>query len=163
MTAKNLKANAVEVNVLPRGRIISRSGECVEVEESRNISVWYKLAAPKDVGEAETLIRNQQILRRVDDVFLIDDGTHKWVRLTPPKDTGKLKTYFLVMKVPHETIILRPDVILLKYKRDGTMEWVRNIQVAEKISKRDFKSKPFETVERRKQVEAGKQMMLAEA
>lgn len=174
MTAKNSKSQAVNVDVLPQGcRVITKDGDYALVEEERNVAVWYHLSPPPaEVPEISSLRTEQKITRQVGDLFQTVDGDKiTWYKLVPPVDIAKLRTYFVVLKVQHETLILKPDVLLIRYRRDGTMEWVRNIQVAEKKFKSNRKVEKYakgfgaspQTIERLKQREAGKAMALVSA
>lgn len=156
MTIKNKKATAIAVDILPHGRVITKEGDYVLVATSTDMSTWYLLNPPPvNIEVGEEIPRNATILRQVGENFQIKIADAvTWLKVVAPIDMAKNKTYFQVMKVAHTPLIVNPKAVYIQYRRDGTHEWVRNIQVAERPA-------PKHKTERERQIAAGREMALA--
>lgn len=170
MTANNKRKDAIKVDVLPRGRVFETKDDCILVEDAKDSSRWYRLSPPPEVALEMTMLqKGAVILRQVGQMFQTEDSI--WYKLVPPP--AMVKSYFQVMKVQHQVLVETKEALLIKYSRDQTMEWVRNVHHAEvnKKSHREQKTEKYgkiygagpkataDVIERQRQIAAGKEMV----
>lgn len=165
------KSQAKIVDVLPAGRILKKEGDYALIEVSKDKGEWYRLSPPpepkSEIPTAVELPKEYEILRQVGDILQVQYPKCPpiWTRLIPPTSLAGAKTYFQVMKVQHAVLITNPDAILVRYSRDKSMEWVKNIRVF--VAPATNKPKPYKIAgritskidtERAAQIQAGREM-----